>query len=208
MRTHRWFAALAMTAGLLGSAQSAPVLDANFQGGLNGQAFNSELYRAQVFTVENTGKLVRFEVARQGQGSSQFQIWNVTAGMPAVIPGSSLASAMVGFNGDGFFGADITSFDLDVTAGDMLALVQIGDASASGSWRFATNTAYAGGAAFTTRINDPSGAWQSFSFANSDFGFKTFVDTGSQPLPEPLTASLVLAGLASAALARRRAPKA
>jgi PEP-CTERM motif len=194
------------TAMSAGPARAAAVLDANHvivSEQQAGQAVFTSLYRAQTFTVLQSGQFTRFE-AQLGSNSEttlRFEIWNVVSGVPAAIPGTALASATFTFSGIGFFGADITPFN--VTAGEQLALVQIGgSATSSGTWFFDT-AGYGDGQAYSTFTSNPTGNWNVLSSASADLGFKTYVDPSE--VPEPSTYALMLAGLGLLGfMARRR----
>jgi hypothetical protein len=168
------------------SAAAVQQLDQYYDGPTGLGADVSFRYRAQTFTVGLTGQLTRIEANVWGTGSSVFEIWNTTAGVPATIPGTPLASGTINFNGNGFFGVDISPANLHVNSGDVLAIVQIGaNVTSTAQWQGQDPGPYTGGTAFTTLSGDPSGAWVPLTF---DFGFKTFVT-----VPEPGSALLLLA---------------
>ena len=155
------------------------------------EAHNGDLYRAQVFTVGVTGQLTRVEAYMGGIGSSVFEIWDTVISEPFPIAPTPLASGTLSFSTGStairdFEELDLSSANLQVQAGDRLALVQIGGSSTGfGSWWGNSGGGYAGGAAHTTLTTSPSGAWAEQSW---DFGFRTYIDA----IPEPSTAMMVL----------------
>ncbi len=157
------------------SASAVTVLDQASDGPQSDFYIIGSLYRAQTFTVGISGTLTRFEVFIESlSGSALFEIWDASSGLPALASsGVALASATVSYSGSGFFGTDVS---LDVDAGDVLALVQIGGNSTGiGEWAGSSANPYAGGAAFTTFTSDPDGAF--FPEHPTDFSFKTYVAT-------------------------------
>lgn len=183
---------------------AASMLDQAFEGEWIGEAHNGILYRAQTFTVGLSGLLTGFEVYMNGPGgTSDFEIWSTAGGAPEAIPGTALAAGTVSFGAsEAWVAADLSASSLNVTAGDVLALVQIGgNSTGSGSWFVGAN-GYAGGAAFITTTSAPSGAWVN---VGEDFLFRTFVDpdaVAAVPLPPALY--LFGSGLLGLAAATRK----
>jgi hypothetical protein len=168
------------------------VLDQSFFGPTVGSevltAYSGSLYRAQVFTVGRTGQLTRVEAYFSRNGSSTFEIWSTVDGVPEEIPSAALASGTIAYDGDGFVGVDLSDDNLNVTAGDVLALVEVGGTSTGiGIWKGLITGTYNGGDAFTTLTPNSSGEWVQEPW---DLYFKSYVT-----VPEPGALALVMGGL-------------
>lgn len=198
-RIIKFFAAGLLVVSAAQAARAVPTYDQSFAGPYDVANVNGLLYRAQTFTVGVSGLLTRFEVAMSGSGASLFEVWSAPSGVPQAIPGTPLASATVFFNGTGFVGTEISSFGLNVTAGEILALVQVGNSSTGfGSWQGTFAGGYLGGSFFSTVSTMPGGAWNDLE---QDGGFRTFVDAA---VPEPSILALVGLGLAGIRYNRSR----
>lgn len=182
-----------ITAGVFPPTLTAGILDQEYNPKSTNHFFaNSDLYRAQVFTVGLTGQMERIEALMSGTGSSTFEIWPTVGGSGVPVANdihTSFASGTIHFDSDkpAFAGVDITSANFNVTAGDVLALVQIGGSSTgSGGWRADSSSGgYGGGSFYSTFTSAPSGAW---NVQGVDAGFRTFV------VPEPASLSLFALG--------------
>ena len=201
-----------------GSSSAALVLDQGFELGptdANSFYFLGSWYRAQTFTVGASGTLSRVDVFLAGSGEAQFEIWNTSAGVPDTISSATpLASWNLSFSTLPFYpskyhASDISGFGVQVNAGDVLALVQVGgalspttDAAWSGASRFSTNGGYQGGSIFTTTSSPLTGAW--LNDVDSDLGFRTFVDTVPEPTSLAIWGGLSMAGMVCGVFRRRR----
>ncbi len=120
-----------------GSSSAASVLDQSFELGpddANTFYFMSDWYRAQTFTVGATGTLSQVDVFLAGSGEAQFEIWNTSAGVPDTISSATplaswnLSFSTVPFYPSKYHASDISGLGVQVNAGDVLALVQVGGA--------------------------------------------------------------------------------
>ncbi len=170
-------------------------------------------YQTQTFTVGLTGILDSFEVELglidPVAGTVHFQVYSTTpAGLPDLLS-TPLAEVDLAYDLPGdtseFFLADIRSFGVPVTAGDVLALVGVTGSIVSTSgdptvnWVGSSADPYAGGrynAFFASDLENPVSP---LDFAAYDLNFRTYVD-----VPEPATGALLALGLLGAALARSR----
>jgi hypothetical protein len=209
-------AACALLAAGAGVANASPMLDqfmvpnpvtsnAEF-GSVN---FNQQ--RAQTFTVGLTGLLTEVQVDVERFGSStagnlvmEIRDTNPSNGFP-VTNGFRLQTSVAANvvppapNPDGIFTAfDVSSFGVNVNAGDHLAIVLYaqGGSGYTFGWLGAINDPYPPGSAFERVIGNHDWFNESTIGQNYDNGFKTFVDPS--PAPEPST--LVLAGVGALGL--------
>lgn len=206
---------------------AAAILDQQFAPGeVNTWTIFSELTRAQTFTVGMAGLLSRVEVlldTAPGLAALDrpFQVVPTVGGV-AVYGTAPLASFTITAPGNtgsgsvlGFYGADLTAFGLQVTPGEVLAIVSLGaPAPDSSHWwagRFTAPPTYLGGAHYTTFYSggqsDTTFHLQDTTKVVYDLGFRTWVDTGApepepEPIPEP--ALVMLFGVGVAALRRLR----
>ncbi|MCB1746067.1 MAG: PEP-CTERM sorting domain-containing protein, partial [Gammaproteobacteria bacterium] len=187
------------------TSPAVPVLDAHYDAPIffGGSAVIGSFYRAQTFTVENTGTLTRMEVhvGSPIDGALDFQIWDTAGGLPVPIAGTALGTASLSWSAGRpqWVAGDFVGGGLAVTAGDVLALVAPGEGvTGVGQWSF-DGDGYAGGQAFSETAQN-TGIWEPLSI-NRDFGFRLFVDV--QSVPEP--SALVLMGLGVAGVRRYRA---
>jgi len=195
------------------SLQAAPILDQEFAPTAgDGYAIIGALTRAQTFTVGMAGVLSRFEVLiSSAEGDSRlFEIHPTVAGVP-VFGSTALASAVVtyGDNEDPtFYGANISSFGVLVSPGDVLAIVDTGQGSdSSAAWWVgaASGNHYGGGEFYTTVYKGmPPVISTTYSLQHGwDLGFRTYVDD-SDSVSIPAPGALLLLGIGLVCTASRR----
>ena len=143
--------------------------------------------------------------------SRVFEIHPTVAGVP-VMGSTPLASAVINYGtsaGNHFYGADISSFGITVSPGDVLAIVEPGQADAPGWWAGRAYTGlYADGQYYTTVYTDPPDysipSTEYSPFPEYDLGFRTYVDDGTIPIPAPPALLLVGIGAICAVIRRPR----
>jgi hypothetical protein len=227
-------ALIAAVAGAMMTAQAAmaaPVLDQQFDpGSLTGFTATAGVggifYNAQTFTVGLDGQLTGVEFLANAHANSStadivLDIRGTTGGAP--IGDNSLALASVALSPSAightnlatytFFHVDLTAFNINVSTGDVLAMV-IYTSQPNFSWKLAAGSStpaatYAGGSRWT-RDNFTTGSFLNIGGGSQDMYFKTFVDadTGSAELPAPGGLALLGLGLAGLGALRRRTARA
>ena len=208
-------------------AWAAPILDQQFAPGeVNTWTIFSGLTRAQTFTVGMAGLLSRVEVLLDtapglAAFDRPFQVIPTVGGVPVygTAPLASFTITAPGNSGSGsvlgFYGADLTAFGLQVTPGEVLAIVSLGapvpDSSHWWAGRFTAPPTYLGGTLYTT-FSSGGGSDSTFHLQDTtkvvyDLGFRTWVDNATpepEPIPEPALVVLFGLGLAAVRRARRR----
>lgn len=156
--------------------------------------------RAQTFTVGIDGTLVGVSIYTQAvSGDTLFwDVRNTTGGAPAAAQSTALASGSLLSSSlpspsPAFYYFDLSSFNLNVASGNVLAFTMRGSTGNTvGVFYGRNDNGYAGGAAFT----GASGATTAWSeLANVDFKFRTYIT----PIPEPAAFALA-AGVAALGL--------
>ena len=201
IRRGLFFLVVGIAAG--GLSAEAAILDQEFDpnpGSL--EAHNGLLYRAQTFTVGKAGKLAAVAPYMGGIGSSTFEIWPTAGGIPFPVPTQPLATTTLNYATGStqirdFVPWDVSSANIQVQVGDVLAIVQIGNShTGTGSWWGVSADLYSGGAGFTTITTAPTGDWMGL---NWDLGFQTYVEG----VPEPAALLLSAFGLTVVGMRRR-----
>jgi hypothetical protein len=153
----------------------------------------------QTFTAGLSGKLDEIDVRIANHAGATdpviLELWTLSGttlgsqiGSDHSLPASSVPSTQ------GFVSFDLSANAPSIAAGDHLAILLKTDSTSEFAfgWQVTQTPSYAGGEGFFTA--DGSKLVSFFSDPTLvDFGFKTFVDPSSDPIPEP--SSLVLASI-------------
>lgn len=212
-------ATLAAAAGLtLATAgQAAPLLDQEYDafaaGADSAVLLNTNFAHAQSFTVGIAGQLTSMEIQIRRTNLDPpisdltFDILPIQGGIPGGTPlaSGSIASASVpelDFTDDSFVSVDLTSFNLFVGVGEVLAIALEYLDSGSYNWLSTpVGNFYGAGAQF---VSLPPGPFD-IELVNGDLGFRTFVDPdATPPVPEPGTLASLAFGLLAFGFARRQ----
>jgi hypothetical protein len=204
------------------SSQADPILDQEYDPGAISAAAGifgptppnfSGIYQdvAQTFTVGLTGQLTSVEFLLSSIGTPPgdliLDIRGTTGGVPnendASVLGSSVLTATVLGSPAAFVSFDLTASNIQVTTGQVLAIVlRSRDSTLGDDYRANGDEGgtYAGGAGYLR--SQGTGVWDAWETGVGpiDFGFKTYT-----LIPEPGTALLLGLGMLAVAGLRRRA---
>lgn len=216
-------AALSVAVGLAfaTAGQAAPMLDQEYDafaaGADSAVLLNSNFAHAQSFTVGIAGQLTSMELQiRQTNldppvSDLTFEILPIMGGIPggAALASGSIAQATVpelDFSDGSFVSVDLSSFNIFVGVGEVLAIALEYLDSGSYNWLSTpVGNFYGAGSQF---VSLPPGPFD-VELVNGDLGFRTFVDPDAMPpiaVAEPGTLVGLAFGLIALGFARRRKP--
>lgn len=212
-------AALGIAAGLAfaTAGQAAPVLDQEYDafaaGADSAVLLNTNFAHAQSFTVGIAGQLTSMELQIRKTNLDPpvsdltFDILSFMGGIPSgpALASGSIAAASVpdlDFTDDSFVSVDLSSFNIFVGVGEVLAIALTYLDSGSYNWLSTpVGNFYGAGSQF---VSLPPGPFD-VELVNGDLGFRTFVDPdATAPVPEPGTLATLAFGLLVFGFARRQ----
>jgi hypothetical protein len=189
------------------TTNAAPVLDQYFEAGSSSNLTSyvgGAVDKAQTFTVGLSGILSQIDLDIQRITTSNDLIFDIRAtsnGLPIENDSTTLASLTVPFNSiqttRDFFSLDISSYNISVASGDMLAIVLDSGNDHDYAWfgYSSTSDPYSGGESYFRNPSAGFNTWTSSSYytvATHDLGFRTFVNT--TVVPEPVSFILFITG--------------
>jgi hypothetical protein len=179
-------AAIALFGWATRSIFAAEVLDQQclFDSAIADSASSSQEV-GQTFTVGVTGTMSRIEVllaqASFSSADGVFNVYSTSAGLPDTSLGSAtISSSLVSTTVPTFISFDLSSFNIPVRVGDVLAF---GVSSPGGGLYFLPDSfqsdPYAAGTSVQRTLTVPPGPWSTVAHDDS---FKTYVNVTSAPL--------------------------
>ncbi|HET9830627.1 MAG TPA: PEP-CTERM sorting domain-containing protein [Vicinamibacterales bacterium] len=161
--------------------------------------------RAQTFTAGITGLLTRVDLLLRRSGEIEVGIYDTLAGAPGA-PLQVLPSQFVNGPADlQHVFVSFIGFSVPVIAGHVYAIVGLGRPDPGVVFwggAFGAGATYAGGERFFDFGGLGQGPWIGGGGAD-DNGFRTFVDSSVQPIPEPTSILLLVTAMVLCRLGRR-----
>jgi hypothetical protein len=167
---------------------------------------------AETFSVGVTGVLTQLDLSvfNPNPGSTQFpdplsiQIRSTSAGQPVSTALRSMTVPLASVTVDRLALTSFVGWNVDVTAGEVLAIVLTTGANGNYGWSIAC--CYSGGDMFVSRGSGFVPIFPNVSAIPGDFIFRTYVDpTGTtSATPEPASLLLCASGLVAAFFPRFR----
>jgi hypothetical protein len=162
---------------------------------------------SQTFTVGLTGTLTSFDVAIRTISTAfsplLVDLRTTSGGLPTEADAGAnvlFSTSVTGIPNDPNFTIHSFVVGVPVTAGDVLAIVlRSDDLNPVYGWAAVTTDSYAGGAAFRRLF---SGTWGTSTAGINELWFRTFVDQGTAPVPEPALLGLLVTGFGLAWVVR------
>lgn len=214
----RRIAACSIVLTAIATSASGAVLDQSYErpdvliGGLTADVGPNDIVgkieRSQSFTVGMSGRLAAADLLLSGQVGHDLLLEvrrALPSGLPSEAPDALLGAVITEFKGGPMTFSNWATFDFKgkgplVTAGEQLALVLKVPGSGFFSWAGDFTNPYGGGSE-SARSSGTNGQWSANSGPNVDLAFRTYVE----PVPEPSTLSIFIAGgIGTLAVARRR----
>ncbi|MEL6109297.1 MAG: PEP-CTERM sorting domain-containing protein [Planctomycetota bacterium] len=201
---------LSLFIGFLSVASAGVILDQEYdafaEGGTSGFAINPSQQVAQSFTVGVGGTLQQVDLQVIGIAPLSdliLDIFEVDAGSigaslgSLAVPPSTIHTSFI--QAGRFASVDVSSFNIEVNPGDVLALgLSLAPSATSGAYAWNGFGGYAGGRTFFK-----DGFVTDFTATGQDSGFRTYINTATaNVVPEP--SSVVIFACGIGCLFRRR----